>query len=615
MLNSLKQGSRGLTGLVFMILFTIVGGLPLAQGSKIETRTVSLSNGQFNINGKQTQIISGDLHYARIPRAYWRDRLLRMKAMGLNAVTTYVFWNLHEPAQGTYDFTGGNDVAAFIREAQAVGLFVILRPGPYVCAEWEMGGFPSWLLKNKETLVRTSDPRFMVPAATWMRRLGRELAPLQYTKGGPIIAVQIENEYGSFGHDQRYLEQVHQMVVSSGFDSSVLFTSNGIKDIKRGSIPGIATVVNFGPGEAKKAFKALYQFQSGLLMMSGEYWAGWFDAWGGHHHVGNIAQEAQELEWMLRQGYSVNLYMFHGGTSFGWMNGADSTFFHRYMPDVTSYDYDAALDESGRATAKFYAFKKVIEAHNGTTAPQLAPELPVAAIGAVPLSESASLWDNLPKPVVSHELLTMEDLDQSFGYILYRKILRETSDGELVIDGLHDYAEIYLDGERVGNLDRRLGEQSLWLKIKKSHVRLDILVENTGRIGHSHELQKERKGVTKQIVFNSVALKDWQIFSLPMSQRSDIKYAKKLCDGPCFYRASFVVNTRADTFLDTRELSKGFVWINGQALGRFWEIGPQRTLYLPAPFLATKENLLEVFDLHGANRVMHLQGLRQPILH
>ncbi len=604
--------------LSYLIAFSILAvsiSLPgTADAATAAPRVVSISHSQFNIDGKQVQIISGDLHYARVPRAYWHDRLAKAKSMGLNAITTYVFWNLHEATPGHYDFTGEKDIRAFIREAQSLGLYVILRPGPYICAEWEMGGFPSWLLKDHHTLVRTSDPGFIAPATAWMNRLGREISDLEYGKGGPIIAVQIENEYGSFGSDKAYLEQIHQLVVKSGFNSSVLFTSNGIGDIKNGSLPGVPTVVNFGPGKAKEAFDKLYRFQSGLLMMSGEYWAGWFDAWGGHHHSGNISQEATELEWMLRHKYSVNIYMFHGGSNFGWMNGADSTFFKPYAPGVTSYDYDAALDESGVATPKYYAFKNAIESVTGRHAASPVATPPVAAVNAFALNQSVSLWESLPEPVASRTLLTMEDVDQSYGYILYRTTLRGPIQSELEILGLHDYAEVFLDKKLVGTMDRRLGESRLWLDVGHSKVQLDILIENTGRIGHSHEMQKERKGITKQVSFDSTPINNWLIYSLSMTQPSSLRFRTETCSGPCFYRSKFSANSSADTFLDTTDLGKGMVWINGRPLGRFWEIGPQHTLYLPAPWLRATENTVEVFDLHGDGRIKTLRGIEHPLL-
>ena len=303
----------------------------------------AVHDGQFLLNGKPFQIISGEMHYTRIPRAYWRDRFRMAKAMGLNTITTYIFWNAHEARPGVYDFSGNNDVAEFVREAQQEGLYVILRPGPYVCAEWEFGGYPAWLLKDHSLVIRSRDPKYVEPTARWFKRLGQELAPLQIGNGGPIILVQVENEYGSFGNDHAYMEELRRMLVDSGFTQSVLYTADGPDEIAAGSLPDLPVGINFGgsdAGAAQRSFAVLKKTRPSGPFINTEYWDGWFDHWGGKHAKTNAANEAANLDWMLRQGYSVSLYMFHGGTSFGWMNGANSDG-KNYEPDVTSYDYDA----------------------------------------------------------------------------------------------------------------------------------------------------------------------------------------------------------------------------------------------------------------------------------
>src|SRR5579875_140186 len=356
----------------------------LAQG---EPHSFRAENGQFLLDGKPFRIISGEMHYPRIPRAYWRDRLRMAKAMGLNTITVYTFWNEHEPKPGVFDFSGDNDVAEFIREAQQEGLYVILRPGPYACAEWEFGGYPSWLLKDPSMKVRSRDPKFLAAARTWLLRLGQELAPLQIGNGGPIIAVQVENEYGSYGDDHEYMEDIHHMLLDAGFTKAQLFTADGPEQLPRGSLPELPAVINFAPGEAQKSFATLKKLRPQGPYMTGEYWDGWFDHWGAPHAHTNGQQQANELDWMLRQGYSVNLYMFHGGTSFGWMNGANSDG-RNYQPDVTSYDYDAALDESGHPTRKYTMFRDIIARDTGVTPPPV-PAAPSAAdIPAFTLSRS-----------------------------------------------------------------------------------------------------------------------------------------------------------------------------------------------------------------------------------
>ncbi|WP_266156582.1 glycoside hydrolase family 35 protein [Dyella silvatica] len=583
-------------------------------GSPPASHALSVQHGKFMLDGKPFQIISGEMHYPRIPREYWRSRLKMAKAMGLNTITSYVFWNAHESTPGVYDFQGQNDLAEFIREAQQEGLYVILRPGPYVCAEWEFGGFPSWLLKDQDIKVRSTDPKFMRPVQRWLHRLGSEVAGLQLARGGNIIAVQVENEYGSFGDDQVYLDGIRRTLVDSGFDKSLLYTSDSAD--RPGALPDLPVVINFGTGHAKEKFAQLHRWRPDGPSMTGEYWAGWFDHWGAPHHTADASVEAKELAWMLGQGYSVSMYMFHGGTSFGWMNGAnwdeDS-----YQPDVTSYDYDAPLGESGRPSPKYFALRKAI-AEATQKAPPPLPEIPsTQAIAGITLNESASLWDNLPTPTMSHELKTMEDLDQAYGDILYRKKVVAETAGELVIDGLHDYAQIYVDGALVGTLDRRLKQNKLAVKLAKGST-LDILVENSGRINFGKELLKERKGILGSVSVKGSALSDWQIYSLPLSNYASLNYSSKPCrQAPCFYRGSFDAamsgSASADTFLDTTGLTKGFAWLNGHPLGRIWKIGPQRTLYVPGVWLKPKGNQLTVIDLQGAGRPV-LNMLKQPIL-
>jgi beta-galactosidase len=518
--------------------------------------------------------------------------------MGLNTVETYVFWNLHEPSPGQFDFSGQNDVAGFIREAQQEGLFVILRPGPYVCAEWEFGGYPAWLLREAGMEVRTSNPAFIAAATRWFHRLGQELAPLQSGSGGPIIAVQVENEYGSFGADHNYMEQIHHLLVDSGFDSTMLYTADGADELPNGSLPELPAVINFGSGDAQTEFAELARLRPNSPRICGEYWDGWFDHWGGKHHTTDPAAEARELEWMLRQGYSVNLYMFHGGTSFGWMNGANIDA-GRYEPDVTSYDYDVPISESGELRPKFYLFRDVISKATGRTPPSPPAPIPARALASVQFTRSASIWNSLPQPVTSPQIKSMEELGQSYGYILYRTTIQNAQAGDLRIDELHSYAQVYLDGNLAGTLDRRLNQSSLSIQTTHENTRLDILIENTGRVNFGRQFPHERAGITHEVSLAGATLTNWQIFPLPMQNVSSIEYDSRSCTGACFYSATLEVDAPQDTFIDTRSFGKGEVFVNGKPLGRFWNIGPQATLYLPAPWLKKGKNEIVVFDLNG----------------
>lgn len=597
------------------LLASFVLSFSVAFAQQAAPERFAVQNGQFVLDGKPLQILSGEMHYQRIPRAYWRERFRMARAMGLNSVTTYVFWNVHEPRPGVYDFSGNNDVAEFIREAQQEGLHVILRPGPYACAEWDFGGYPAWLLKDHAMVVRSRDAKFLEAAERWIKRLGQELAPLQIGNGGPILLVQVENEYGSFGDDHEYMKQIHRMLVEAGFTKSVLYTADGPEQVPAGSLPDLPVGINFGgsdAGAAQRSFAILKKVRPNGPFLNSEFWDGWFDHWGSKHQTSNAAKESANLEWMLRQGYSVSLYMFHGGTSFGWMNGANSDG-KNYEPDVTSYDYDAPLDESGRPTAKYFAFRDVIAKATGTKPPGVPSVAAAMRIPEFKLSEAVSLWDVLPAAVHSEQVLSMEDVDQAYGYILYRKQLKAGVEGELVLEDPHDYAQIYLDGKLMGKLDRRLGQNHLGLKVPAAGARLDILVENSGRINFNVVLRGERKGITKRVTLGGEPLIGWDIYPLPMTEPSKLRFTGTPCQGACFYRGSFQMAVLADTFLDTSAFTKGQVWLNGRALGRVWSIGPQKTLYAPGAWLHQGKNEVVVFDLEGKPG-RSLAGLDNPVL-
>jgi beta-galactosidase len=593
---------------IALLLAAVIGGSLFAQSQPAAApHTFAVSNGQFQFDGKPYQILSGEMHYPRVPRAYWHDRFQKARAMGLNTITTYVFWNLHEPRPGVYDFAGQNDIAEYIREAQQEGLNVILRPGPYVCAEWDLGGYPSWLLKDRNLTLRSTDPKYIAAMNEWFARLAKELAPLLLHNGGPIIAIQVENEYGSFGDDHAYMQAVKDALLKSGLAAAdtLLYTADGPEQVPNGSLPELPAVINFGTGDAKQGFETLKKLRPDGPFMTGEYWAGWFDHWGEHHHTTPVAANATEYEWMLRQGYSVSMYMFHGGTSFGFMNGANSNG-SNYEPDTTSYDYDAPLNESGQPTAKFMAFREAISRVTGKTPPAL-PEPIAAQRYTVSLrEESASLWSNLPAPTESDHLLTMEDLDRAYGYILYRTQIANGATGELAIDGLHDYAQVYIDQKLVGTLDRRLGRTSLALPPILGKATLDILVENSGRVNFTKVIRTERKGIVGSVSIGGQRPAHWQIYSLPLTDVARLHFKKSACEGPCFYRYSMNAQTSSarnkavpDTFLDTHGLSKGMAFLNGKPLGRFWSVGPEFSLYTPGPWLHAGSNDVIIFDLQG----------------
>lgn len=597
------------TGLFALLL--CLPALPLASG---QTARLTAGPGKFLLDGRPFQILSGELHYPRIPREYWRDRFRKARAMGLNTISTYIFWNLHESAPGKYDFTGQNDVAAFIRAAAGEGLHVIVRPGPYVCAEWDLGGYPAWLLADPALVLRSTDARFTAPAERWIDRLGKELTPLLSSHGGPVIAIQVENEYGSFDKDKTYLAWQRDALVRAGFGGVLLYTADGDVQLPNGTLPDLPAVVNFGTGGAENAFKRLAAFRPDGPMMTGEYWAGWFDHWGRRHSTTNADRQTEELAWMLERGYSVNLYMFHGGTTFGFMNGANIDN-KRYFPQTSSYDYDAALNESGRLTTKYYAFRAVIWRHLGQPAPPIPASPSPITIAPFDLTVSAPLSALLDRGVRVERPRSMESFGQAYGYILYRTTIPAPARGDLVIHDVRDYAQVYVNGALAGTIDRRLDQDRLTIDVTSPNTRLDILVENSGRVNFALPLRDERKGITREVRLADQELTNWTVFTLPMTTApaaSPRATSTGGVDGVAVYRGSFEVSVPGDTFLDTRGWGKGTVWINGHHLGRFWDIGPQQTQYVPGPWLHAGRNEVVVFGLTRPARLT-MAGLAAPV--
>jgi len=617
-----SDGHRGWRALSHFASFLWVGAITcscvaqIGAGSSdsVAKTPLHVEGKEFVLNGKPFQILSGEIEYARVPRADWRDRLRKVKALGLNTVTVYVFWNRHEIHPGDFDFSGQNDVAEFVREAQGEGLYVVLRPGPYVCAEWDLGGYPAWLLKDSNAanpttpavLLRSSQPAYLEVARRWMLRLGQELAPLQASRGGPIIAVQVENEYGSFNvkeDRQQYLQQVIQMVRDAGFGESMLYTADGGEELPQGSIPGMLAAIDFGTGDLPHEVPLLQAFQPNAPVFIAEYWDGWFDHWGEKHQVTDAAVQEAEIRAAIEKGYSISLYMIEGGTSFGWMNGANSDG-GSYQPDVSSYDYDAPIDEAGRPRPKYFAMRSLIAEATHTASPSVPDSPPMMTLPAWRLKESRSLWLNLPTSIPSNSPRSMEEVDQAYGYILYRTTIKAGtanvggSPALLEIDGLHSYARVYVDGEHQGMMDRRLGQTQIRIAAHAGQ-RLELLVENSGRINFTTKIRGERAGIVGDVRLDGRVLRDWEIVPLPLDQPPADGYREQACAGPCFYRGKFQVSAPGDTYLNTSSLGKGVVWVNGHLLGRFWNIGPMGSLFLPGAWLRSGNNEVTVMDLDG----------------
>ncbi|AAO29665.1 beta-galactosidase [Xylella fastidiosa subsp. fastidiosa] len=593
--------------LIFAIVLPI--GVSAAPWPAFSTRGT-----QFIRDGRPYQLISGAIHFQRIPRAYWKDRLQKARAMGLNTVETYVFWNLVELREGQFDFTGNNDIGAFVREAASQGLNVILRPGPYVCAEWEAGGFPAWLFADPTLRVRSQDPRFLDASQRYLEALGTQVRPLLNGNGGPIIAVQVENEYGSYGDDHGYLQAVRALFIKAGLGGALLFTADGAQMLGNGTLPDVLAAVNVAPGEAKQALDKLATFHPGQPQLVGEYWAGWFDQWGKPHAQTDAKQQADEIEWMLRQGHSINLYMFVGGTSFGFMNGANFQGgpSDHYSPQTTSYDYDAVLDEAGRPMPKFALFRDVITRVTGLQPPPLPAASRFIDLPDTPLRASASLWDNLPAAVATTaDPQPMERYGQAYGYILYRTTLHGPRKGRLYLGEVRDDAHVYVDRLFVGRAERR--RQQVWVEVdipSGTHC-LDVLVENSGRVNYGPHLADGRAGLIGPVMLNHERVNNWETFLLPLQTPEAIHgWTTAPMQGPAFHRGTLFIRTPGDTFLDMEAFSKGVTWANGHMLGRYWDIGPQRALYFPGAWQRQGENTVLVFDVSDT-AAAQVRGVQQ----
>jgi beta-galactosidase len=590
--------------------------LVLSLHAQKPKHTFSYSDTAFLLDGKPFQMISGEMHYPRVPREAWRQRMRMAKAMGLNTIGTYVFWNLHEPQKGKFDFSGNNDIAAFVKTAQEEGLWVILRPSPYVCAEWEFGGYPYWLQNEKGLIVRSKESHYLKEYRDYILQVGKQLAPLQINHGGNILMVQIENEYGSYGSDKEYLAINRKLFQEAGFDG-LLYTCDPAPDVEKGHLPGLLPAVN-GIDNPRRV-KALVQKNhdgKGPYYIA-EWYPAWFDWWGTEHHTVPAENFVGRLDSVLAAGISINMYMFHGGTTRGFMNGANYNDRNPYQPQISSYDYDAPVDEAGNATPKFIKFREVIQKHlpAGKTLPDVPAAKPVISVPKISFTSVASIFDVLPTPKVNATPLTFEDLNQPYGFVLYRTTLDGGSTGQLSINELRDYAIVFVNGKQAGTLDRRLGEKDLNVTLPKGKVTLDILVENLGRINFGPYLLQNKKGITEKVTFQNKELKGWKMYSLPFSNVDALPVKKTALQAtaPAIRKGSFQLEKIGDTYLDFSNWGKGSVWVNGHNLGRYWSIGPQQTVYVPVEWLKKGKNDIVVLELLKPEQTK-LEGITKPIL-
>lgn len=599
--------------------FAAPAAAPVATASSAPAprHTFEIGEDAFLLNGRPFVIRCGEVHAARVPREYWRHRLQMARAMGLNAVCAYLFWNQHEPREGEFVWDGQADIAEFCRLAQEEGLWVVLRPGPYACAEWEMGGLPWWLLKHDDIKLRTRDPRFIAATRRYLAEVGRRLAPLQITRGGPILLVQAENEYGFYGDDADYMGEIRQALLDAGFDVP-LFACNPVSALRKGHRVDLFPVVNFG-SDPEGAFRALREILPRGPLMSGEFYPGWFDTWGQPHHRGDTARYLRDLETMLKMNASFSIYMAHGGTSFGFSPGADRPF----KPDTSSYDYDAPISEAGWTTDKFFKTRELFARHlnPGETIPEPPAALPVIAFPAAAPTGFAPLLDALPEPLRADQPLNFEKLDQPHGLVLYRATIPAGPAAELRAAAAHDLALVSLDSVRVGAFDRRSRAYALRLPARENPARLDILVEAMGRVNFGREVH-DRKGLRAPVTLGDAELRDWEMFSLPLDDTHLARLAFQAARAsapdaaptPGFHRFEIELATPADTFIDLRPFGKGMAWVNGRNLGRYWAIGPQQTMFVPGAWLRSGRNEFIVLDLVGSASAPVLTGLEKPVL-
>ena len=614
-----------------MALAALLSAVPVAAGAA-KGGTFAVGDKTFLLNGEPFVVKAAELHYPRIPRPYWEHRIEMCRALGMNTICLYVFWNIHEQREGQFDFTGQNDIAEFCRLAQRHGMYVMVRPGPYVCAEWEMGGLPWWLLKKRDIRLREQDPYFMERVGLFMQKVGEQLAPLTIQRGGPIIMVQVENEYGSYGEDKAYVSAIRDLVRKAGFGDVTLFQCDWASNFTKNGLDDLVWTMNFGTGaNIDDQFKKLRQLRPGSPLMCSEYWSGWFDKWGARHETRPAAKMVAGIDEMLSKGISFSLYMTHGGTSFGHWAGANSPGF---QPDVTSYDYDAPINEYGLPTPKYYELREVMQKYSDKRLP--AVPKPAAKIISIPefaLSDFEPLMTGADSTVQSRLPLTFEQLDMGWGTVNYSTLLPEIpTKSVLTIDEAHDYAQVFIDREYVGTIDRVQRQRSLTLPPVRKGQTLAVLVEGMGRINFGRAIN-DPKGITGPVTLRTEidgdevawTLRDWVCERIPDTYANalravdnfitkDVEVMAHPKGNRGYYRGWFTLKKTGDTFLDVQAFGKGLVYVNGHAIGRYWNIGPQQTLYVPGCWLKKGRNEVIVLDIIGPKGKPVCRGLAEPVI-
>ena len=593
-----------------MFLLTMVCAL-WNPGTTCAAQTFKVGQKTFLLDGKPFVIKAAEMHYPRIPRPYWEHRIQMCKALGMNTICIYVFWNIHEQREGEFNFTDNNDVAAFCRLAQKNGMYVIVRPGPYVCAEWEMGGLPWWLLKKKDIRLREQDPYFMERVKLFEQKVGEQLAPLTIQNGGPIIMIQVENEYGSYGEDKPYISDIRDCLRSIYGSELTLFQCDWSSNFEKNGLDDLVWTMNFGTGaNIDQQFRRLGELRPNAPKMCSEFWSGWFDKWGAQHETRPAKDMVEGMDEMLSKGISFSLYMTHGGTSFGHWAGANSPGF---APDVTSYDYDAPINEYGQVTSKFWELRTMMQKYSDQKLPAVPkPVAPIITVPKFELTEFAPLLQADGKEV-SGAIRTFEEMDMGWGTMIYTTKLPEIKAKSILTADFHDFAQVFIDGKYIGKIDRVKNEKSLTLPPVSKDAKFTIIVEGMGRINFGRAI-KDFKGIVSDLTITSeydnmetiwkplqwsntaiaddydTAVKTLALKPLPAGQ--DILK-------PGYHRGYFNLKKVGDTFLNFETWGKGQVWVNGHAMGRIWSIGPQQTLYIPGCWLKKGRNEIIILDVVG----------------
>ena len=635
----------------FIYLFSLVAAMmtvtpAFAQKAK---GTFETGNGTFLLNGKPFVVKAAEIHYPRIPKPYWEHRIKMCKALGMNTVCIYIFWNIHEQREGEFDFTGNNDVAEFCRLAQKNGMYVIVRPGPYVCAEWEMGGLPWWLLKKKDIKLRERDPYFMERVKIFEQKVGEQLAGLTIQNGGPIIMVQVENEYGSYGEDKPYVSEIRDCLRGIYGKELALFQCDWSSNFEKNGLDDLTWTMNFGTGaNINDQFRRLGELRPNAPKMCSEFWSGWFDKWGARHETRPAKDMVDGMDEMLSKGISFSLYMTHGGTSFGHWAGANSPGF---APDVTSYDYDAPINEYGHTTEKYYELREMMQKYSDKKLPAVPKDVaPIITIPKFELKEFATLMTGMASNGKSETgaIKTFEEMDMGWGTMIYSTQLPEITTSSVLTGEFHDFAQVFIDGKYIGKIDRVKNEKSLTIPAVKKGADLTIIVEGMGRINFGRAI-KDFKGIVGNVTLSSetddaeivLTPKKWTNVAIPDDYETAraaldmVKNVKSNAKGsvpglaltqnyaesqkltalfkPGYHRGYFNLTKVGDTFLNFETWGKGQVYVNGHALGRIWSIGPQQTLYVPGCWLKKGQNEIIVLDVVGPKEAV-VWGQAEPEL-